>query len=432
MNHNPYAALQIAAFRRYLAGHVIAVLGQGMLAVAVGWELYERTGSAFSLGIVGLAQVIPLILFVLPAGQLADRHDRRLILMLAEGAIVVASLGIAWASSRQAPVWVYYALLIVYGAGRTFALPAKQAIMPNLVPLSSLTNAVAWNSGGWQAADMIGPALGGGLIAWTGGATTVYLACAAAAGAFIVLVSGVRATQSTPLAIKTTWSELLQGIRFVRRSPILLAAMSLDLFAVLLGGVIALLPIYAKDILQVGPAGLGWLRAAQSMGAVGMSVILAHRKPFARAGRALLGSVLAFGVAIIVFGLSRSFPLSLAALVLAGAFDAVSVVIRLALAQIQTPDVLRGRVSAVNSLFIGMSNELGEAESGFLAGLVGPVGAVAAGGVAVIGVVGAVAITWPQLGAMGQLTAADPGGSGGPRPAGSVIEPAPAGREVGE
>jgi len=408
VNHDPYAALQVPGFRRYLAGHVIAVLGQGMLAVAIGWELYERTGSAFSLGFVGLAQVVPLLLFVLPAGQLADRFDRRVVLMLAQGAILVASLGIAWASAQQAPVWTYYLWLVVYGAGRTFALPAKQAIMPNLVPLPAFTNAVAWNSGGWQAADMIGPALGGGLIAWTGGATGVYLACAAGAGAFLLLLSRVRVTQSARVTTKASWSELLEGVRFVRKSPVLLAAMSLDLFAVLLGGVIALLPIFAKDILHVGPAGLGWLRAAQSLGAVSVSVVVAHRRPFAHAGRTLLVSVTAFGVAIIVFGLSTNFLLSTAALIVAGGFDAISVVIRLALTQLQTPDPLRGRVSAVNSLFIGMSNELGEAESGFLAGVIGPVGAVVAGGVAVIGVVGAVTFTWPQLRNMRQLTDPQP------------------------
>jgi MFS family permease len=408
VTHNPYAALSAPWFRRFLAGHIVSVLGQGMLAVAVGWELYDRTGSAFALGIVGLAQVIPLIVFVLPAGQLADRVDRRLVLIAAEGAILIASLGLALASSRQAPIWVYYALLVLYGAGRTFALPAKQAIMPNLVSRETLTNAVAWNSGGWQAADMLGPALGGWLVAWTGGAAAVYAVCGAAAAAFILLVSRIQVTQSAPVTAKPTWSELLEGVRFVRNSPVLLAAMSLDLFAVLLGGVIALLPIYAKDILQVGPAGLGWLRAAQSLGAVGMSVALAHRGPFRHAGRTLLLAVTAFGIAIIVFGLSRNFALSLGALILAGAFDAVSVVIRLALSQLHTPDPLRGRVSAVNSLFIGMSNELGEAESGFLAGLIGPVGAVVAGGVAVIGVVGAVATTWPELRNMRQLSAPQP------------------------
>jgi MFS family permease len=409
VTHDPYLALRTPAFRRYLGGHVLAVLGQGMLAVAIGWELYERTGSAFSLGIVGLVQVIPLVAFVLPAGQLADRYDRRLVLMGAEGLVAIAALSLAAASAAQAPTWVYYLILVIYGTGRAFQLPVKQAILPNLVPAESFTNAVAWNSGGWQAADVIGPALGGLVIAWTGSATGAYLACGGTALTFLVLVSRARGVRSDPSAgapSRPTWSGLLEGVRFVRNSPMLLAAMSLDLFAVLLGGVIALLPIFAKDILEVGPAGLGWLRAAQSMGAVSMSISLAHRPPFRRVGRTLLLSVAAFGLAIIVFGLSRNFFLSLAALFLAGMFDAVSVVIRLALAQIATPDGLRGRVSAVNSLFIGMSNELGEAESGFLAGLIGPVAAVVVGGVSVILVVGLVGRTWPELRTLDTLESA--------------------------
>lgn len=409
MSHDPYLALRHAGFRRYLTGHVLAVLGQGMLAVTVGWELYERTRSTLVLGLVGLVQVIPLAVLILPAGQLADSHDRRRLLMVAEGAITLAALGLAAASRAAAPIWVYYVLLMLYGAGRTFQLPAKQALVPNLVPITSLENAVAWNSGGWQAADVIGPALGGLVIAWTGSATGAYLACGGTALTFLVLVSQARGVRSHPSAgapSRPTWSGLLEGVRFVRNSPMLLAAMSLDLFAVLLGGVIALLPIFAKDILEVGPAGLGWLRAAQSMGAVSMSISLAHRPPFRRVGRTLLLSVAAFGLAIIVFGLSRNFLLSLAALFLAGMFDAVSVVIRLALAQIATPDGLRGRVSAVNSLFIGMSNELGEAESGFLAGLIGPVGAVLVGGVSVIAVVGLVGRTWPELRTLDSLESA--------------------------
>ena len=198
----------------------------------------------------------------------------------------------------------------------------------------------------------------------------------------------------------------LEGIHFVRRSPVLLGAMSLDLFAVLLGGVVALLPVFAKEILGVGPVGLGWLRAAQSFGAVLISVGMAHRPPFKRAGRTLLASVAGFGVAIIVFGLSRNYLLSIAMLFLAGGFDAISVVIRLALTQLHTPDALRGRVSAVNSLFIGMSNELGETESGMLASWIGPVGAVVAGGVGVIGVVTAVGLAWPELRTLDRLSEA--------------------------
>jgi MFS family permease len=398
MAHDPYLALRVPSFGRYVTGHILAVLGQGMMAVAVGWELYDRTHSAFALGMVGAAQVIPLVLLVLPAGQVVDSYDRRRILIGAETVIALAAIGLAAASFSHAPVFVYYLLLAVYGAGRTFQLPAKQAIMPNLVPLPVFPNAVAWNSGGWQAADVIGPALGGWLLALAGGAAWVYLVAAAAAVFFAIQLGRIRIAPAPPRdRAPVSVRGMLEGARFVRNSPVLLAAMSLDLFAVLLGGVVALLPIFARDILHVGPGGLGWLRAAQSSGAVSMSIVLAHRPPFRRAGPTLVGAVAGFGLSTVVFGLSSSFALSLAALFVAGAFDAVSVVVRLSLAQLKTPDELRGRVSAVNSLFIGTSNELGEFESGVIAGFFGPVVAVVAGGIGVMAVVGLVALTWPDL-----------------------------------
>ena len=403
MIHDPYLALRRPGFRRYLGGHIVAVLGQGMLAVAVGWELYDRTGSAAVLGLVGLAQVVPLVALVLPAGQVVDAHDRRRVLALAELVIAIAALGLFWSSLRAAPLPYYYGFLVLYGAGRTFQLPAKQAILPHLVPMDAFTNAVAWNSGGWQTADVVGPALGGFLIGLAHSPAPVYLVAAITALGFAGLTA--RLTLATPPRKRgpIAWTGLLEGIRFVRHSNVLLAAISLDLFAVLLGGVVALLPIYAKDILHVGPTGLGWLRAAQSIGAVSMSLTLAHGPPMRRAGRTLLTAVAGFGVAIVVFGLSRSFALSFLALGVAGAFDAVSVVIRLALTQLKTPDELRGRVSAVNSLFIGMSNELGEFESGMAASLLGPVVAVVGGGIAVVGIVGMVALKWPEIARLERL-----------------------------
>jgi MFS family permease len=404
MAHDAYLALRVPSFRRYVTGHILAVLGQGMMAVAVGWELYDRTHSAFALGMVGAVQVIPLLLLVLPAGHVVDSYDRRRTLILAQTVIVFAAIGLAVASFTRAPVSIYYLLLAVYGAGRTFQLPAKQAIMPNLVPLTVFPNAVAWNSGGWQAADVIGPALGGWLLALAGGAAWVYLVAAATALFFVIQLARTKMAPApprdrTPVSLRG----MLEGARFVKNSPVLLAAMSLDLFAVLLGGVVALLPIFARDILHVGPSGLGWLRAAQSSGAVSMSILLAHRPPFRRAGPTLLVAVAGFGVSTVVFGLSTSFALSFVALFLAGAFDAVSVVVRLSLAQLKTPDQLRGRVSAVNSLFIGTSNELGEFESGTVAGFFGPVVAVVAGGIGVILVVGLVVVSWPELLRLGHL-----------------------------
>lgn len=397
MTRDPYLALRHSGFRRYLGGHVFAVLGQGMLAVAIGWELYDRTGSTAVLGLVGLVQVVPLIALVLPAGQAVDLHDRRRVLALAQVVIGVAAIGLVWASRRTAPLPLYYALLALYGVGRTFQLPAKQAILPHLVSREAFTNSVAWNSGGWQTADVVGPALGGFLIGLAGSAAPVYLFTAATAFVFAGLAIRLELATTPRRLGPVAWTGLLEGIRFVRGSRVLLAAISLDLFAVLLGGVVALLPVFAKDILHVGPTGLGWLRAAQSIGAVSMSLTLAHGPPMRRAGRTLLTAVAGFGVAIVVFGLSRSFALSFLALGLAGAFDAVSVVIRLALTQLQTPDQLRGRVSAVNSLFIGMSNELGEFESGMAASLVGPIVAVVGGGVAVVVVVALVAARWPEI-----------------------------------
>jgi MFS family permease len=415
VSRDPYRALRLPGFRRYLGGHVLATLGQGMLVVAVGWELYERTGSAAVLGLVGLAQVIPLAALVLPAGHLVDTHDRRRVLIAAQLVIGLAALGLALASHLRAPIPAYYGLLALYGVGRTFQLPAKQAILPRLAPLDAFTNAVAWNSGGWQSSDVLGPALGGLVIALTGSAEAAFVGCGLTALAFAALVTGVPLPAAPGPSRPVDRSDFLEGVRFVRKSPVLLAAISLDLFAVLLGGVVALLPIFAKDILHVGPSGLGWLRAAQSLGAVSTSVLLAHGAPLQRAGRALLGAVSGFGAAIIGFGLSTSFALSFVALFAAGAFDGVSVVIRLALAQLQTPDELRGRVSAVNSLFIGMSNELGEFESGMAAALFGPVFAVVGGGIAVLGVVGLVAHRWPEivhLGGLEQPVVSAPG----PRP----------------
>lgn len=403
MSHDPYAALRHAGFRRYLTGHVLAVLGQAMMAVAVGWELYERTHSALALGIVGLVQIVPLVTLILPAGHLADSADRRRLLIGAQGMIVLAAAGLCLASWIRAPVAAYYVLLALYGAGRTFQLPAKQAIMPNLLPIETLPNAIAWNSGGWQTADVLGPALGGWLIAWTGAAAAVYAVCAATGLVFVLLVLRIEVKRPTSRGTPISWHSLLEGIRFVRRSPMLLAAMSLDLFAVLLGGIMALLPVYAKDILHVGPTGLGWLRAAQSIGAVATSFALAHRPPMRGAGRVLLWSVAGFGIATVLFGISTTFWFSFVMLLAAGGFDAVSVVIRLALAQVATPDALRGRVSAVNTLFIGMSNELGEFESGFLASIVGPVVAVVAGGVGVIAVVVWVGAVWPEIRTLDRL-----------------------------
>jgi len=406
--HDPYRALREAGFRRYLTGNLIGTVGFQMQGVAVGWELYERTHSAFALGIVGLVQVVPIILLFLPVGHLVDRYDRRTVLMLALAGLALAAVGLAAVSLTRAPVPLFYALLFLSGTARALLGPAKSALLPEIVRLEAFQSAVAWNSGGWQMAEVIGPAIGGALLAATRSPALVYLTHAALALAFVALVAGVRTSGESRPIVAATLDSLLDGARYVMRTRILLAAITLDLFAVLFGGAVALLPVYAKDILHVGPAGLGGLLAAQAIGAVSTTLVLAHLPPLRRAGPALLRAVTLFGLAMIAFGLSRHYLLSFLALGVAGSADSVSVVIRMTLSQLGTPNELRGRVSAVNSLFIGTSNQLGEFESGAVAGLFGPVFSVVAGGIGTLVVVGLVAAAWPEVRRLGKLEEATP------------------------
>jgi MFS family permease len=394
--HDPYAALRHRDFRLYLASNMTATIGHEMQSVTVGWELYERTGSAFGLGLVGLAQVVPFLLAILPAGQVADRVDRRRVLIAAQALLLVVSLGLAAVSSLRGPVPVMYALLGLAGLSRAFAMPARWAIVPQLVPMEDFANAVTWRSSAWQTAALMGPAVGGLALGATHRPVVVYLLDAMAGVTVIVLLANIRMRPSVRVREPLSLGTVLAGFRFVWSRELVLAAMTLDLFAVLLGGATALLPVFARDLLHVGPAGLGWLRAAPSVGAVMMGLFLAHR-PSRRAGLALLGSVAGFGLATIGFGLSRSFAFSFAMLLLTGAFDNVSVVIRSTLVQMLTPDAMRGRVSAVNSIFVGMSNDLGSFESGLAARFLGPVGSVVSGGIGSLLVVLAVAWRWPQL-----------------------------------
>ena len=401
--HDPYLALRARGFRRFLAGNVLGTFGLQMQGVAVGWELYERTHSALALGLVGLAQVTPIMLLFLPVGHVVDRYDRRQVLMGAQGVLALAAFGLALVSAEHGSVPLVYGLLLLGGTARAFIGATKAALLPEVVPAGSFPNAVAWNSGGWQTAEVLGPAAGGLLLGLTRNPALVYLSHGVLALAFLALLAGVPSLEARTRGPVASLDSLLEGARYVWRTRILLAAITLDLFAVLFGGAVALLPVYAKDILHVGPAGLGWLLAAQAIGAVATTIILAHLPPFRRAGPALLRAVAIFGCAMIVFGLSRWFVLSLAALAVAGAADGVSVVIRSTLAQLRTPSELRGRVSAVNSLFIGTSNELGYFESGALASLVGPVASVVAGGVGTLLVVSAVAAGWPEVRRLGRL-----------------------------
>ena len=401
--HDPIAALRSRDFRLYLVGNFVVTVGQQMQTTAIGWELYERTSNPLNLGLVGLVQMLPVILLVLHAGHVADRFDRKRIAMLMLALFAAASAGLAAVSSRRGPIVLVYACLLVFGVARAFYGAARGSLLPQLVPREDLANAVTWSSAAWQLAAVAGPALGGTLIAVLGRAAPVFALDAVACLFFLGLLGLVRGKQAARSTGRATLESLLAGVRLLTRTDVLLAAITLDMVAVLLGGATALMPVFARDILHVGPAGLGWLNAAPSAGAVLMALTLAARPPLRRAGPALLVAVVGFGVATIVFGVSRSFPLSLAALFVLGALDNVSVVIRSALLQLMTPDELRGRVASVNALFIGTSNELGGFESGALASAVGPVASVVVGGVGTIVTVAAIAVKWPALRRLGRV-----------------------------
>jgi MFS family permease len=401
--HDAYSAFRRANFRRYWTGHLLSTLGMQMQSVTVVWEVYKRTGDPFSVGLVGLVQVIPVLSLALLAGHVADRVDRKLVIACAVTLSGLASLGLAAVSFYELHLGFMYALLFFVGVARAFQQPSKNSFVPQLVPRAIFTNAVTWNLGAFQMSCVLGPALAGWILAAAGHAYVVYLLQAAAATSFILLLAGVTRQRSEVPHETATLKSVREGVGFVWQNKVILGAMALDMFAVLLGGAKALLPIFAKDILYVGPAGYGWLASAEAVGALSMSLALMHRPPMARAGRALLLAVAAFGVSIIVFGLSRTFVLSFAALVCTGAFDCVSVVIRHTLVQMLTPDRMRGRVSAISGMFISASNELGEFESGTLARLTSPVFSVVFGGVGTLAVVLLTAVANPQLRRYGRL-----------------------------
>jgi MFS family permease len=401
--HDPYVVLRLADVRRFMLGGMAAEIGSQMQGVAVGWELYERTGSKMALGLVGLVQFLPVLLLALPAGHAADRFSRKHQWIVAQALMGVASLGLAALSWSRGPVGLIYACLLMAGTAHALIMPARWALLPELVPTELVTHAVTWNSSSWQIASVAGPALGGLVIARTHGATAAYVLDALFSIIVVVLLLPMR-PRSKPRAVEAaSLRSLLAGIDFVRRSELILATITLDLFAVLLGGATMLLPVFAKDILRVGPTGLGWLRAAPSIGAFLMALALAHRPPMRHAGRTLLWAVAGFGVATIVFGLSTDARLSFLMLLLTGALDNISVVVRGTLVQVLTPDAMRGRVSAVNAIFIGSSNELGGFESGVTAQLFGPVASVVGGGIGTILVVLSVALMWPQVRRLGSL-----------------------------
>ncbi|HEU4642914.1 MAG TPA: MFS transporter [Gemmatimonadaceae bacterium] len=401
--HDPYAALRHRDYRLFLAGRALFTVAEQMLDVSIGWELYERTHSALALGIVGLVLVVPSIVLALPAGHTADRYDRRRIVIAAQGAFMACALALAWLSFARGPVPLIYVCLLAGGVALAFARPAASALLPLLVPLADFPNAVTWNSSAFQVAAVVGPALGGAVIGLRHEAGPAYVIAAGLVLACVACIALLRARQATRPREEVTVRTLAAGLGFVWRSKVILAALTLDLFAVLFGGATTLLPVFAKDILHVGPVGFGWLRAAPSVGALAMAVALTHRAPMRRAGRSLLLAVSGFGAATIVFGLSRSFTLSMVMLFVLGALDNISVVVRGTLVQVRTPDAMRGRVSAVNGVFIDTSNELGGFESGLTAAIFGPVVSVVGGGILTILVVAGVAWAWPELRRMGAL-----------------------------
>ncbi len=367
------------------------MLANQMLMVAVAWHMYELTSSAWDLGLVGLFQFVPALVMALPAGHLADRWHRGRI--FAACILAQAVVGVLLVASTHAGLTTRELILglsVVLGMTRAFQMPAQQALTPLLVPQALLQRAISLSSVGIQIAIICGPALGG--LLYTTGATTVYATCVAFSLLSAALTLTVR-YRHVPAQGAATLASVLAGVSYVWKSKVLLGAMSLDLFAVLLGGATALLPIYARDILHTGPQGLGLLRAAPAVGALLMTLLLVRFPLQRHVGYKLLGAVAVFGLATLVFGLSSHFGLSMLALAVTGAADSISVVTRLTLMQLETPDEMRGRVSAVNSIFIGASNQLGEFESGATAALLGPVGSVVLGGLGTV----LIAASWLRL-----------------------------------
>lgn len=373
------------------------IMGLQMQKVAVGWEIYERTHSAVHLGYVGLVTFLPQLLLFIVTGHVTDKYNRKHVLMAALSVNALAAIGLALNSSSMGSVFFLYVCLAAAGTAKAFWMPARQAFLPRIVPMEIFGNAVTWNTSGFEMATMTGPAIGGILIGLFRSPTLVYAINAVAGITYVILIARVHYKHEVQAKSPISLKSLSAGLQFVRKTNVVLSAMMLDMFGVMLGGATALMPIYAKDILNVGPTGLGWLMAAPAVGACTMAVVQAHTGQFKRAGLAVLLAVMGFGAATILFGISHLFWLSLAALILLGACDNISVVLRVTLVQVMTPDEMRGRVSSLNSLFIGSSNELGAVESGVVAGLFGPVFSVVSGGIGTIVVALIVAYLSPQL-----------------------------------
>lgn len=435
--HDPYAAFRSRGYTLFTIGNLLSVIGRQMLAVAVDWEIYARTHSATALGLVGLVFAVPIVGLSLPAGDLADRISRKKIILVSLVLTGITSALLAlvswhhlaipqfpilkWANhglaaiagvfERHQPdfhfddasVPLIFLLIFIRAIGQTFGWAARSSFFPTLVPRDAFSNAVTWNNSVFQVGSVAGPAMSGFFVANIG-FPFVYMLEAVTSVLFFLLVLPIRrAKQARPKPEHSRWASLAAGMRFVFSRKVILATITLDLFAVLLGGAVALLPIFADQILHCGPIGLGWMRAAPAIGAFAMALIVAYLPPMRRAGKILLWCVAGFGLATIVFGLSTALWLSLAMLFIIGALDSVSVIIRGSIVQLVTPDEMRGRVSAVNNIFIGTSNEFGALESGLTAALFGPVISVVGGGIGTIIVVFCSALRWPEIRRIGRL-----------------------------
>ncbi len=384
--------LRQPAFLRFWTARALSTTAFQITAVVVGWQVYALTSSTLQLGLVGLIQFLPMLILTIPAGHMADRYDRRTIVRICQIAEAFAAACLALGSYQGwLTTHLIFAAVAVIGAARTFESPTLQTILPGVVSASLLPSALALSASAIQTATIVGPALGGFLYVL--GASRAYAVVAIVYLAASVLIGGIVIERIPPRREPITVASLLSGFVYIRDHSIVLGAISLDLFAVLFGGATALLPVYARDILHTDSVGLGALRAAPAVGALLISIVLARRPLRRRVGVTMFAAVVLFGIATVVFGFSTSFPVSLAALVVLGASDVVGVVIRNSLIQLQTPDAMRGRVSAVGSMFVGTSNQLGEFESGLTAWLFGAVPAVVLGGLGTI----AVALLWSRL-----------------------------------
>lgn len=391
-----FSVLRNRNFAFYLSAKLLGTLAVQMQSVAIGWQVYALTHDVFDLGLIGLAQFLPFLLLILPAGQVADRYNRARIVSICFGVELVAALLLLILTlSGLTTVWPVFAVLALSGAARAFAMPAQQAILMNLVPLSQFGPAVGLSSSSFHVAVVLGPTLGG--LLYLLGPVAVYAIVVVVLAMSLGLMLATRSEQAAASTQTDSWHTLLEGMRFVWSRKPVLGAISLDLFAVLFGGAVALLPAYAHDVLQAGPLGLGLLRTAPAVGAALTALVLTARPIKSHVGQWMFGGVAVFGVATIVLGLTSSFAIALIALLLTGAGDMVSVYIRHILVQFETPDAIRGRVSAVSSVFIGASNELGEFESGLAAGWFGVLPAIVIGGVATLIVTGLWAWGFPVL-----------------------------------